>query len=57
MKEIYENLPLSSPNSRKPEFFPMKFQDKYLDVTRMMKILAVSDKDGPVPEEIEVWTK
>ncbi|KAL8839299.1 MAG: hypothetical protein Q9176_004479 [Flavoplaca citrina] len=48
MKQTYENLPLSSPNSRKPEVVPMKFQDKHLDVTRMMSLMAVSDKDGPV---------
>ncbi|KAL8885114.1 MAG: hypothetical protein Q9192_006703, partial [Flavoplaca navasiana] len=54
MKQTYENLPLSSPNSRKPEVVPMKFQYKHLDVTRMMSMMAVSDKDGPVPLYIEV---
>ncbi|KAL8992992.1 MAG: hypothetical protein Q9188_007448 [Gyalolechia gomerana] len=49
MKQMYENLPLSSPSSRKPEVIPMKFQDKHLDVTRMMSMMAVSDKDGPIP--------
>ena len=57
MRQMYENLPLSSPTSRKPEVVPMKFLDKHLDVTRMMNMMAVSDKDGPVPLYIEVWTK
>ena len=57
MKQTYENLPLLSPISRKPEVVPMKFHDKHLDVTRMMNMMAVSDKDGPVPLYIEVWTK
>ena len=55
MKQMYENLPLSSPSSRTPEVVPMKFQDKHLDVTRMMSMMAVSDKDGPIPLYIEVW--
>lgn len=57
MKQTYENLPLLSPSSRKPEVVPMKFQDKHLDVTRMMSMMAVSDKDGPIPLYIEVWIK
>ena len=57
MRQMYENLPLSSPTSRKPEVVPMKFLDKHLDVTRMKNMMAVSDKDGPVPLYIEVWAK
>lgn len=57
MKQTYENLPLSSPSSRKPEVVPMKFQEKHLDVARMMSMMAVSDKDGPMPLYIEVWIK
>ena len=57
MRQTYENLPVSSPMSRKPKVIPMKFQDKHLDVTRMMNMMAVSDKDGPVPLYIEVCTK
>ena len=54
---MYENLPLSSPTSQKPEVVPMKFLDKHLDVTRIKNMMAVSDKDGPVPLYIEVWAK
>ena len=57
MRQMYENLPLSSPTSRKPEVVSMKFLDKHLDVTRMKNMMAVSDKDGPVPLYIEVWAK
>ena len=56
MKYAYENLPLSSP-SRKPELILLIFQDKYLNVSRMMSIMAVSDKDGPLPLYMEVWTE
>lgn len=38
MKQMYENLPLSS-------------------LTRMMSMMAVSDKDSPIPLYIEVWIK
>lgn len=44
MKQIYENLPPSSPSSRKPEVVPMKFQYKHLDVGPMMNMMAVSGK-------------
>ena len=57
MRQTYESLPLSSPISRKPAVIPMKFHDRHLDVTRMMNLMAVSDKNGPVPLYIEVWTK
>ena len=57
MRQTYENLPLSSPTGQKPEVVPMKFLDKHLDVTRMKNMMAVSDKDGPVPLYIEVWAK
>lgn len=54
MKHLYESLPLLSPISRKPEVIPTKFQDKHLDVTRMMNMMAVGDEDGPVQPHIEV---
>lgn len=57
MKQMYENLPLSSTTCRRPEIIPLKFQDKHLDVTRMMSMMAVSDRDGPIPLYIEVCVK
>lgn len=57
MKQMYENLPLSSSSMRKPKVVSMKFQNTHLDVTRMMSMMAVSDKDGPIPLYIEVWIK
>ena len=53
MKQTYENLPLLSPNQR-PEVIPLKFQDTHLNVSRMMSMMAVGDKDGPLPLYIEV---
>lgn len=55
MKEAYEGIPLSSASGTKPRVFPIKFQDKHLNVSRMMNMMAVSDKDGPPPLYIEVW--
>lgn len=57
MKETYENLPILSHSNRKPEVIPLKFQDKHLNVARMMSMMAVSDKDGPVPLYMEVCIK
>ena len=57
MKETYESLPLSSSGSRKPEIIPLKFQDKHLNVTRMMNMMAVNDKEGPIPLYVEVRIK
>ena len=54
MKETYESLPLSSPHARKPQVMPMKFQEKHLDVSKIMSLMAVGDKDGPTPLYIEV---
>ncbi|MCJ1308418.1 hypothetical protein MMC25_002071 [Agyrium rufum] len=54
MKETYENLPILSSNYRKPEVIAMKFQDKHLNVARIMSMMAVSEKEGAIPLYIEV---
>jgi len=54
MKDTYENLPGLSSDAQKPEVITMKFQDKHLNVTRMMNLMAVNEKEGAVPLYIEV---
>ena len=54
MKDTYESLPGLPSDAQKPEVIAMKFQDKHLDVTRMMNLMAVNEKEGAVPLYIEV---
>ena len=54
MKSAYENLPGLPANARKPEVIPLRFKEKQLDASRMMSLMSVSDKDGPMPLYIEV---
>lgn len=46
MKEAYEGIPVSSASGIKPRVFPIRFQDKHLNVSRMMNMMAVSNKDS-----------
>lgn len=57
MKRAYEGISESSASGNKPQVVPIKFQDKHLNVSRMMSMMAVSDKDGPPPLYIEVSIK
>ena len=54
MKQAYENLSGLPRTATKPKVIPLQFQEKHLDVSRMMNMMAVTDKDGPVPLYIEV---
>ena len=54
MKTAYHNLPGLPANARKPEVIPLLFNEKHLDVSRMMNLMCVSEKDGPMPLYIEV---
>jgi hypothetical protein len=53
LKRAYESLPGVSAK-RKPMVVPLKFQESQLNVARMKKLMAVSDKEGPLPLYIEV---
>ena len=55
MKQVYENLPHLHSNSRKPKVIAMRFKDKQLDAPKMMSMMAVNDKEGPVPLYMEVY--
>lgn len=54
MKRAYENLPGLAPDAPRPEVSPMKFQDKHLDATKMMTMMAVNHQEESVPLYIEV---
>ena len=56
MKENYSNLPGLPLSVRKPEVIPLLFQEKHLDVERMMHLMAVHERSGPMPLYIEVLT-
>ena len=55
MKAAYENMPGLRAGDRKPEVIPLRFSEQNLDVSRMMNMMAVKEKDGPVPLYIEVF--
>ena len=54
MKAAYENMPGLQAGAKRPEVTPLRFSEQNLDVSRMMNMMAVKDKDGPVPLYIEV---
>ncbi|MCJ1285385.1 hypothetical protein MMC26_004725 [Xylographa opegraphella] len=54
MKAAYENMPGLQAGARRPEVIPLRFSEQNLDVSRMMVMMAVKEKDGPVPLYIEV---
>ena len=54
MKLAYESLPGLRPGAKKPVVIPMLFQDRQLDIRKMMKMMAVTDKEGPAPLYVEV---
>ena len=54
MKATYENLPGLDPHAKKPMVTPMLFRDNQLDIRKMMDMMAITDKEGPVPLYVEV---
>ncbi|MCJ1437268.1 hypothetical protein MMC27_006654 [Xylographa pallens] len=54
MKTAYENMPGLQAGAKRPEVIPLRFSEQNLDVSRMMNMMAVKEKDGPVPLYIEV---
>ena len=55
MKEVYKNLP-GIPDSAPIEVVSLFLKESQLNVERMMKLMAVSDKEGPMPLYMEVST-
>ena len=54
MKEAYSNLPGLPNDSPKPNVVPMLLRDKHLNIQRIMNLMAVADKEGPMPLYMEV---
>lgn len=54
MKAAYSNLPGLPKGSPKPEVVPMLLKDKHLNIQRIMNLMAVADKEGPMPLYMEV---
>ena len=54
MRTAYQTLPGLPSNAKKPEVVSLLFKEKQLDVSRMMNLMAVNEKDGPMPLYIEV---
>ncbi|MCJ1473496.1 hypothetical protein MMC13_002147 [Lambiella insularis] len=54
MKAAYESMPGLKPGAKKPEVISLHLREQQLDVSRMMNLMAVKGKDGPVPLYIEV---
>ena len=55
MKAAYGDMPGLEASRNKPEVIPLRFSEKQLDVSRMMNMMAVKEKDGPIPLYIEVY--
>jgi hypothetical protein len=56
MKNVYENLPGLDRNAPRPKVLEMRFHEKQLDISKLMTLMAVSEKGGPVPLYVEVCT-
>ena len=54
MQNNYSNLPSLSANAKKPTVTPLLFKESHLDIARMMNLMAVSERDGPIPLYMEV---
>ena len=54
MKKSYENIPGISSLKRQPVVKPLLLQEKHLNVDRMMRLMAVSESNGPLPLYMEV---
>ena len=53
MQKVYENLPGIGKKAQ-PKVVPLYFRETQLDVERMMRLMAVSEKEGPTPFYMEV---
>ena len=56
MKEVYSELPGFPANAKKPTVVPLLLHDKQLNVERMMKLMAVNEKDSRMSLYMEVRT-
>ena len=54
MTKAYQNLPGFPQNAKRPVVAPLLLQEKHLNVERMMKLMAVDERDGKVALYMEV---
>lgn len=54
MQQAYENLPGFPKTAKKPVIVPLLLNEKQLNVERMMKLMAVDEKDGKMALYMEV---
>ena len=57
MQRAYESLPGFPKNANKPVVVPLLLHEKQLNVERMMKLMAVDEKDGKMALYMEVRLK
>ena len=54
MLHMYSNLPGLSARSPRPRVVPMLLREEHLNIQRMKSLMAVNEKDGPLPLYMEV---
>lgn len=54
MRNAYENNPDLPPNAPKPVVAPLLLEERHLNVERMMKLMAIDEKEGKVSLYMEV---
>ena len=54
MKEVYENLPGFPAGAKRPKVMSLLLLERQLNVDRMMKLMAVNEKDGRMALYMEV---
>lgn len=54
MEKAYTNLPGLAANATKPVVMSLLLKEQQLNVERMMKVMAVDDKDHAMPLYMEV---
>ena len=57
MQQKYNNMPGLPRDAPKPIVIPMMFKDSQLDVQKIMDMMAVTDREGPMPLYVEVSAK
>lgn len=54
MRNAYENNPDLPPNAPKPVVAPLLLEERHLNVERMMKLMAIDEKEGKISLYMEV---
>ena len=54
MRRAYENMPNLPSGAAKPTVAPLLLEERHLNVERMMKLMAVDEKEGRISLYMEV---